>query len=400
MKKILSLDIKYSEIQVLYFGIYIALMGYASVYLLAKGFSNSIIGIALAVSSAIAVFIQPTVATFSDKNKHIELRKIVAGFIIVMAILSASILFLGEGTMILLCVFVGIATLHSALMPLLNSMAFAFEKYGIEINYGLGRGLGSASYALGSLALGYLAEDFGVDIFPIVYLAMNILLIFVVYTFVVPANERKESLKEEIQEEPKQLSFLAFCKRYKRFIIFIIGLVFVYFTHVIINNFFIQIVTSVGGTESNMGIAVFIQAIVELPVMIFFNNIRKKFSCSVLIRFAVIMFIVKHILTYIAPNMIIIYIAQTLQMLSYAILIPASVYYANQIIEKSDSIKGQSMVTMATTASGIIANLIGGVLLDVISVQQVLLIGVGISIIGALIVIISVENKKIANNIN
>lgn len=43
MKKILSLDIKYSAIQVLYFGIYIALIGYASVYLLAKGFSNSII---------------------------------------------------------------------------------------------------------------------------------------------------------------------------------------------------------------------------------------------------------------------------------------------------------------------------------------------------------------------
>ena len=106
MKKILSLDIKYSAIQVLYFGIYIALIGYASVYLLAKGFSNSIIGIALAISSAIAVFIQPTVATFADKNRHIELKKIVAGFIIVMAILSASILFLGDGTIILLCVFV------------------------------------------------------------------------------------------------------------------------------------------------------------------------------------------------------------------------------------------------------------------------------------------------------
>lgn len=93
-----------------------------------------------------------------------------------------------------------------------------------------------------------------------------------------------------------------------------------------------------------------------------------------------------------------IYIAQTLQMLSYAILIPASVYYANQIIEKSDSVKGQSMVTISIAASGIIANLVGGVLLDVISVKQVLLIGVGISIIGALIVITSVENKKITND--
>lgn len=394
MKKILSLDIKYSTIQVLYFGIYVSLMGYASVYLLAKGFSNSVIGIALAISSAIAILIEPVVAAFSDKNKHIELRKIVAGIVIAMAILSASILLLGEGTIVLLCVFVGIATLHSTLMPLLNSMAFVFERYGIEINYGLGRGLGSAAYAIVSLALGYLAEKFGVDIFPIIYLAMNILLIFVVYTFIVPANERKELSKEEIKEEEKQLSFVSFCKRYKKFVIFVLGLILVYFIHVIINNFFIQIITPIGGTESNMGIAVFIQAIVELPVMIFFNNIRKKFSYISLIRFAVIMFAVKHILTFIAPNIIVIYIAQTFQMLSYAILIPASVYYANQVIEKSNAIKGQSMVTIAITASGIIANLVGGFLLDIISVHNVLLIGVGISIIGALIVIFSIKNKN------
>lgn len=180
--------------------------------------------------------------------------------------------------------------------------------------------------------------------------------------------------------------------------IFVLGLILVYFTHIIINNFFIQIITPIGGTETNMGIAVFIQAIMELPVMIFFNNIQKKFSCLTLIRFAVIMFIIKHILIYISPNITMIYIAQTLQMLSYAILIPASVYYANQIIEKSDSVKGQSMVTISIAASGIIANLVGGVLLDVISVKQVLLIGVGISIIGALIVITSVENKKITND--
>lgn len=399
MKKILSLDIKYSAIQVFYFGIYAALLGYASVYLLGKGFSNSVIGIALATANAIAVFMGPAVATFSDKNKHIELRKIVTGFIFAMAVLSASILLLGEGTIILLCVFIGIATLHLTIMPLLNSMAFIFEKHGIEINYGLGRGLGSATYALVSFVLGYLVKDYGVDIFPIVYLTINILLIFVVYTFVVPANERRDNVREEVKEEPKQLSFLAFCKRYKRFIIFVLGLIFVYFTHVMISNFFIQIITPIGGTESNMGIAISLAAIMELPTMLFFNKIREKISCSTLIRFAVIMFAIKHILIFIAPNIIVIYIAQTLQMLSYAILIPASVYYANQTIEKSDSIKGQSMVTAAITAGGIISNLIGGVLLDAISVKNVLLIGVGVSIVGALIVSFSVQNKKIANNV-
>ena len=58
--------------------------------------------------------------------------------------------------------------------------------------------------------------------------------------------------------------------------IFIFGLVLVYFTHTIINNFFIQVITPIGGTESDMGTAVFLAAILELPAMIFFNNIREK----------------------------------------------------------------------------------------------------------------------------
>ena len=395
MKKVLSLDIKYSGIQILYFGSFAALMGFASVYLLSKGFSNSMIGIALASVSAIAVFTQPTVAAFADKNQHIELRKIVAALLVVISLLSASVLILGKGSIILLCAFVGIATLLTTLTPLLNSMAFVFEKYGIEINFGLGRGLGSAAYALISFLLGYLVEDFGVNILPMVYLTMNILMIFIVYTFVVPKTEQKE-MDEEVKEEVKeQLSFIGFCKKYKKFMIFVLGLVFVYFIHTIINNFLIQIVTNVGGSESDMGTAVFIAAILELPAMLFFNTLREKVKCATLIRFAVIMFLVKHVLTYLAGNVFMLYVAQACQMAGFAILTPAGVYYVNETIHRNDAVKGQSMVTMAYTASGIIANLVGGILLDAIGVHQVLFCGIITSIIGAVIVFIGVDNKKV-----
>ena len=175
MKKILALDIKYSAIQALYFGSFCALMGYASVYLLNKGFSNSVIGIVLAFISAIAVFAQPTVASFADKNKHIELRKIIAVMLLVIIVLSVSMLFLGKGSIILICAFIGISTCMQTMTPLLNSMAFMFEKHGIAINFGLGRGIGSAAYALVSLALGHLLEmdGFGVNQGIIVMAATN-----------------------------------------------------------------------------------------------------------------------------------------------------------------------------------------------------------------------------------
>lgn len=396
MKRLLSLDIKYSVIQALYFGSFCALMGYASVYLLDQNVSNSLIGTILAGISVIVVFTQPAIASYADKNKHIELKKIIAVVICAAVILSAGIYFAKGITLLVLCLFVGISTCLQTVMPLMNSLAFVFEKHGYEINYGIARGIGSAAYALASFALGYLVEDFGTSIIPLVYLAFNILLLVVVHGFVLPksASVEVQEVKEEETEDVEQLSFGGFVSKYKKFMVFVFGIVVVYFTHTIINNFFIQILTPIGGTESDMGTAVFLAAIVELPAMGLFNMIRKKISISDLLKISAIMFAVKHGLTFLATDMTLIYVAQFTQIAAYAILIPASVYYVNSIIAKQDQIKGQSMITMAMTASGIVANLAGGFLLDMIGVHNVLLVGAIVSVVGAVIVILSVEKVK------
>ena len=362
MNKTRILDVKYALTQILYFASFSALMGYASVYLLGQGVSNSLIGTTLALVSIIAVFTQPMAASAVDK-KVIKLQSLVNIILIATVILSLCLYFFELPTMMLLCVFVGIVTFMMTVQPLFNSMAFLFEKYGIQINYGLARGLGSAAYALASAVLGYLVEDFGTGVIPLFYIIGNILLIIVVYTYVVPKNQQhlvqhEQQNKEETEQ--KQLSFFQFCALYKKFMIFVVGVVLVFFTHTIINNFFIQVITPIGGTESQMGIAVFIAAIVELPAMAMFK----------------------------------IYVAQVLQIGAYAIFIPASVYYVNEVISKQDLVKGQSMVTVGITASGIIANFAGGILLDAVGVYHLLMIGVVVSVVGGLIVFGSIEKKK------
>lgn len=394
MRKYLSLDIKYSLIQALYFSSIAGIMGFASVYLLDKGFSNSVIGLTLALVSIISVFAQPMVASFADKNKNIELKTIIEIIVLAGTILSALIYFLKGQSVILLCVFVGIATCLQTIQPLTNSLAFLFEKYGIEVNFGLARGMGSAAYALVSFVLGYVVKGLGANVLPIVYLIFNILLIAVVHVFVIPNEEKQEVVLEEKKEEKQQLSFVNFCIKYKKFMIFVFGIIVVFFTHTIINNFLIQIIRPIGGTESQMGTAVFLAAIVEVPAMTLFNVIRQKVSCGQLLKIAGMIFALKHVMTFFAPNMMVIYIAQLLQIGSFAIFVPASVYYVNQSISTEDAIKGQSMVTMGMTASGILANLLGGILLDAIGVHYVLLIGAIASVIGVFIISFSVETEK------
>ena len=389
-----SLNIKYMASQIFYFGAFAAMMGYASVYLLYKGFSNSTIGIILSLCSILAVFMQPALASFADNHKNIEIRKIINTIVAIAIILSVALLVIPTNQTLIFILIVAIFSLETTIMPLINTLAFIFEKYGIQINFGIARGLGSVAYALTSMALGYIVEWFSPDLLPICYVVFNALLFIVVHLFVLPKNAQIVNADEESETEAEvqeNVSLLKFAIKYKKFIVFLLGFVLVYFAHTIINNFFIQIVTNVGGNSSDMGNAVFLAAMLELPTMAYFTKLSQKVNCGTLIKASIVLFLAKHAITYLATNMVMIYIAQVLQMGAYALFIPASVYYVNCKVDNKDIVKGQSFVTTSMTMSGVFANIIGGILLDAVGVSEVLLIGVILSLIGAVIVLFTVE---------
>lgn len=389
-----SLNIKYMASQIFYFGAFAAMMGYASVYLLHKGFSNSTIGIILSLCSILAVFMQPALASFADNHKNIEIRKIINTIVAIAIILSVALLVIPTNQTLIFILIVAIFSLETTIMPLINTLAFIFEKYGIQINFGIARGLGSVAYALTSMALGYIVEWFSPDLLPICYVVFNALLFIVVHLFVLPKNAQIVNADEESETESEvqeNVSLLKFASKYKKFIVFLLGFVLVYFAHTIINNFFIQIITNVGGNSSDMGNAVFLAAMLELPTMAYFTKLSQKVNCGTLIKASIVLFLAKHAITYLATNMVMIYIAQVLQMGAYALFIPASVYYVNCKVDNKDIVKGQSFVTTSMTMSGVFANIIGGILLDAVGVSEVLLIGVILSLIGAVIVLFTVE---------
>ena len=73
-----SLDIRYACIHGFYWMICCAMIGYASVFLLDKGFDNTTIGIVLSISNILAVFGQPAVASYMDKTSRLSLRMLIS----------------------------------------------------------------------------------------------------------------------------------------------------------------------------------------------------------------------------------------------------------------------------------------------------------------------------------
>ena len=73
-----DLTIRYALVQCFYWMLYGNVTGFVSVYLLDNGFSNTRIGILIAVMGIVSAVSQPVLAGYADKDKSPSLKKIVS----------------------------------------------------------------------------------------------------------------------------------------------------------------------------------------------------------------------------------------------------------------------------------------------------------------------------------
>ena len=171
----------------------------------------------------------------------------------------------------------------------------------------------------------------------------------------------------------------------------LVGVSLLFVFHTIINSYMFQIMQPLGGTAANAGTSLSVAALSELPTMFFFSWFLRRFKIRSLMRIAAFFFSIKALLILFAGTIFLINVAQSLQMVGFAMHTMASVYYTNQIIPQKDLVKGQTLMATANTIGGIIGAFVGGQMLSVLSVSAMLLIGTMISIAGTLIVWVSVE---------
>ena len=391
-----KLNIRYMMSNFFYFSMFASMMAFVSVYLLHKGFDNSTIGTVLSITSVTSIVFQTWVANFVDKRKNLRVQDVLS-FIVAVIVIGSLALFFMPIEIGIVAIVVAIFALSQSLPTLLNSMAFIYERFGININYGVARGTGSAAYAIITMLLGYVVEATSPDLLPLFYAAFGILMIVSVRSFFLPEEEKVvvQEVDEPIEEQvAADQTFFEFIVKYKKLVLLMGGVVFLFFAHTIINNFFIQIITPVGGDSANMGTAIFIGAMVELPAMMNFNRITKKIPVSRLLIISAVFFLAKHTLTYFAPNVLVIYLAQALQVGAFAVAYPALVEYINLIVDLKDLVKGQSLLTIAMALSSVFASFLGGILLDSIGTSQTLLLGVATTVIGLVIVLFTVEKTE------
>lgn len=373
----------YMIVQLTFWMIYCSCYGFVSYYLVEKGFGTSIVGIVTATAGILSATGQPLVGAIAD-NPKIGWKKpliTVLCLLTVAGIALAGISVWGSGALI--CLSYGdIMLLLGIAVPLINTAGVAFPD---EINFGIARGTGSFGYALSSYILGALTVRVGPMIIPIEIALISLILLAFTLQLPnkLPENKQLNNVIEKNMEQTKEVS-KSFLSKYPKFRFLWIVLIFMLTVHCLSNSYLLQILEKAGGDSHDLGIAVAIATVMEMPMIFFYEKVNKYISAQNLLVMAVVTYLIRSVLQLWTDNLTVLYLIQFLQLTSWGVYASASVYYANEIIPEKDRSKGQAYMSNALTIGSVIGALVGGRLIDLYDVNAMLVFQVGMATIAVI----------------
>ncbi|MBR0127761.1 MAG: MFS transporter [Firmicutes bacterium] len=396
-KKILNIE--YGSVFGTYWMIYAIISSFASVFMLARGYSNSQIGMTLAAANILAFIMQPLIADFTDRSKRLGIIGVTEIMTALMMIFAIGMFVFKGGTLALCVVFVLLIGFHTVLQPLFNSLAFKLEECGIPTNYGVARAGGSLAYSIFVAILGTLVAKLGIIVLPV---SCEIICALMILALILTNRTFQKNMKmghpplpgvavNDEAEEEEEINLIMFIKRNKMFFLVNIGVIGLFFSNAILNNYMAQIVTDINGTTEDMGRILGIMAFLEIPTMVLFKRIKRKFSCQFLLKIASIGFTVKIGLVWLATSVGMLYFAQVFQIVSFALFLPGMVYFTGEIMSRGEAVKGQALFTTMITLTTIFSSLLGGWILDIAGAKALTLIATLATAAGAVLIIAVID---------
>ena len=387
-----NLTVRYGIIQAFYWMCFAPIMAYVSLYLLDCGFSSSTVGVLIAASGIVSAIMQPVLAGYADRPDSISLKWL--NIIVGGATLACGVgllLFRGSGVMTLLFFGMAIALLQLS-TPMVNAMGMNSINCGSKLDFGITKAAGSLGYAIVSGTLGSLTKRFGSMAVPV-----SMVVLLVLFLGSVLCYPKQKAVTE--QKEKQNGSIGAFLGKYPRLMVVLAGCACLFISHTFLNSFTLQIVQTKGGGGEEMGLAMALAGVCELPVAAAFSLLLRKAGSHVWLRLTGVFFTLKTLLTFLCTNMFGFYLVQPLQMFAWALISVSAVYYINSVMEPEDRVKGQGFYTMSYTVGCVFGAILGGRIIDALGVPAMLIFGTAVAAIGTALIAVFAEktNDKVVS---
>lgn len=379
-----NLTLRYSLHQASYWAAIGGVVTFAATYLLSKGFTAAQTGIILCCAYLASFLLQPIVASYADRAG----RNIIPSIMLLFSFLSIACFLAVRFLSLPMIIFAVMYTLGIMLLdmqiPLLNALSVYYTSHSWALNYGLGRGVGGFGYAIATLIYGYIMEDFGTDIMLIV--AISLIAVYCAITVTYPKTDSVSSA--ETRKDASSL--IEFFGRNRWYCLSLFGILFLAMYHTMTENYLINILGRLGGDSSNVGVALFVATLTELPAMTVFAAVYRKLGSYRLLVISGVSFFLKAFLFVVARSVTAIYFIQVLQVVTYVPLSTVQMFYANDCTDVKDMIKGQSVITAFYTLGSAVGNLTGGSLITRCGVPVLLYTGVAVTVLGTTVLLLTV----------
>lgn len=363
----------------------LTIFGYGVYFLTTLGFSYIVIGVTIGISALLSSIMQPLIGRFADIRQY-SWKNILFVLNIIMLISSLGIFVAPHYLLIFL--FGLMVVVLGAMYPFLNTAVFYYENRGIETNFGVSRGFASLSYMIFSAIVGFILVDKNnVMIINLFTVISAVLMLFLIYSLPYYGSN------VDVENKSKQFKNNVLLK-YPIFTLIFIAIALFMVFHNIFLCYMINIFENVGGNISDVSLANSIGAFLELPAMFLFAKILKRVSVKKLIVIASLLYVVRSFVILTAKDPMGIYISLILHMFTFAIIIPASVHFTDEIISEEDKYEGQALMGATLTIGLIFANFIGGNILQLFDVHLLLVSLVVITVIGCIFALTSFVVEK------
>ena len=368
---------------------------YAAIFLQNRGYSNTALGLILSVGNIAGFLLAPVLASLVDRSRRITVYHCIWALLAAQALILVGFTCIpgkGPALSLMYCLYMAAVV---ALNPLNTELCFDLARWTRPVSYSPARGVGSLCIVLMSLVMGQLTLKLGADVHPYAGLFCLLCQVAAVGSITL-ARSRAQQIETSASsgKKPQGLSLPAFIRANVRFCVMMVSLAMLFFSYSTADFFMINILRNLGGNARDLGNINAFKAVLEIPVMLFYAQLTGRFRCSSVMRLSALAFVAKALALALAGSVGMLYAANLLQILSYALITPAMVQYVNLVIGQKDSAKGQAIANGMATLGAVFASSIGGKLYDVLSVRTTLLISAAIAVCGVVILSLSIDRKR------
>ena len=369
-------------LQTTYFCIVAVNIGFFFLMLSQRGYSEEMIGVVATCTSIASLVMPPVIGQWCDRWRLNRWMYVIA------AVVAPVSYFCIEATDNFGMVAFWAVMFYGLVLAVQSVPAgwiAALNAGGRKINFSLTRAFGSLSFAVMSVVLGLLVEHYGMGILPYTLILFGILVASC--ALMLPAPQKQaDKQKNSVGMIPTIRNLIT----NRPYMLMLLGVVLFGIPNGAYNTYFAVFFTQLGGSASMLGIANFVLAVVEVPIMILYVKLEKKVGVKPLVALSILGYGLKNLLLSMAPSVPMAIACLPLQMIGLGLSIPACQSLIASCTPSKYSGTAQSLFYSIQGVGTILANMLCTWLVTRMDLRGIFHLSFYFSLAGALIFLVGV----------